>query len=240
LTPAFRGADVRLLAVDLDGTLVDSAPDLNHCLGEALGAVGLSRPTEAETRAWIGDGVEELLRRALAKATPGADPDSFRSSGSERHATFERAFEEFSASYARNLYVRSRLYSAVAETLDALLHADVRLVCVTNKRLRFAKGVLELAGIADRFELVLGGDSLPEKKPSPAQLNAAADRLGVSALHAALVGDSPQDLAAAQAADWSFIWARYGYCAELELTAGPRLAAIAEFSSLPALLGKRA
>jgi phosphoglycolate phosphatase len=196
-------AAVRLLAVDLDGTLVDSAPDLAHCLGIALGAVDLPAPSEPETRSWIGDGVEELIRRALADALPGTCPDTFRAAdvasnnasiaspdASSAFDLFRTALAAFSSTYAEHLFDRSRLYPHVPETLDTLLERGLRLCCITNKRIAFAAGVLEQSGIADRFELVLGGDSLPLKKPSPVQLEAARRELGVAASAAVLVGDS--------------------------------------------------
>jgi phosphoglycolate phosphatase len=236
-TPA--GAGLRLVAIDLDGTLVDSAPDLNHCLGAALASVGLRRPGEDRTRSWIGDGVEELIRRALADAVPGTDPDSFSERDGARPAdveTFRCAYASFSACYADNLFERSRLYPSVIETLDALLKCGLRLACITNKRIAFANGVLEKAGIFDRFELVLGGDSLPQKKPSPAQLDATRERFGVAASSAALVGDSHHDFHAAKAAGWRFVWARYGYCAAIHARREDAVAEIDEFAELAALL----
>lgn len=239
----WSGAGIRLVAIDLDGTLVDSAPDLSHCLGEALAAVGLPRPAEAQTLSWVGDGIEELIRRALADATPGASPESFRAppeEDSSRADTFRAAFAAFSACYTDNLFERSRLYPQVPETLDALLRRGLRLACITNKRIAFANGVLDKAGIADRFELVLGGDSLPQKKPSPAQLDAAAERLGVSPEAAALVGDSHHDFHAARAAGWRFVWARYGYCPAIDAPSGSAVAEIEQFAELDALLGGQA
>lgn len=227
---AHPGAGLRLLAADLDGTLVDSAPDLNHCLGVALASVGLPRPTEAATRSWIGDGVEVLIQRALEHAASDGHPEP----------TFRAAHSAFAACYAQNLFERSRLYPRVLETLDALASRGVRLCCVTNKRLAFANGVLERAGLADRFELVLGGDSLPRKKPSPAQLEAASERTGIAPAAAALVGDSHHDFAAARAGGWAFIWARYGYCPRIDFEQGEPLAAIDAFAELDELLKERA
>ncbi|HEU4620429.1 MAG TPA: phosphoglycolate phosphatase [Gammaproteobacteria bacterium] len=212
---------VELAAFDLDGTLVDSAPDLSHCLGCALDSVGLARPTEDETRSWIGDGVEQLVRRGVEhmearrdrERTPprrGADPASPQEPRGSA-ADYEAAYAEFLRCYERNLYVRTRLYPQVEETLDALRDRGIRLCCVTNKRVRFAEAVLEEARIRDRFELVVGGDSLPEKKPSPAQLRHSAERFRVAPAAALLVGDSENDCAAAKAAGWSFVWAAYGY-----------------------------
>lgn len=224
------GADVRLLAVDLDGTLVDSAPDLNYCLGFALESVALPRPSEAQTRSWIGDGIEELIRRALANAARD------HATSSTAPETFKEAFASFSACYEKNLFTRSRLYPRVAETLDALRERGIRLCCITNKRIGFARGLLEQAGIIDRFELVLGGDSLAQKKPSPLQLHAAAEQLAVRSSSAALAGDSFHDFHAAKAADWSFIWARYGYCARIDAGPGDAVVEIEEFSELIHLL----
>jgi phosphoglycolate phosphatase len=221
---------VKLLAIDLDGTLVDSAPDIAHCLGLALEAVGLTPPGEALTRVWIGDGIETLIARAIAHAG-GARADS--TAHDPRHAA---ALATFLDRYRDNLFVRSRLYPAVVATLDALCARGLRLCCITNKRQAFSERLLADAGIRDRFELLLGGDALPEKKPSPLPLTVAAERLGVSPAAATLVGDSHQDLHAARAAGYGFILASYGYgrIDDTEIGAGPRIRAFAE---LPAALG---
>jgi phosphoglycolate phosphatase len=132
--------------------------------------------------------------------------------------------------------VRSRLYPGVVETLDALLAAGVRLCCITNKRYAFSQALLVTAGIRERFELLLGGDSLPEKKPSPLPLKVAAETLGVAANEATLVGDSHQDLRAARAAGYGFVLASFGYgkIDETELGSSPR---IRSFAELPTVLG---
>jgi phosphoglycolate phosphatase len=197
------GARLELLAVDLDGTLVDSAADIAHCLGHALESVGLSAPGEALTRTWIGDGLETLIARALAHVD--------RSGGADRAARQRSTLEAFLACYRDNLFVRSRLYPDALATLDALHARGVRLCCITNKRHAFSEQLLAQAGVRDRFELVVGGDSLPEKKPSPAPLVFAAGTLGVLPRSAALVGDSHQDLEAARSAGFRFVFAAYGY-----------------------------
>ena len=222
---------VKLLALDLDGTLVDSAPDIAHCLGSALGAIGYSQPGEARTRAWIGDGLETLIARAIAYG--GSTHTESSIAGEARH---KAALAAFLACYADNLFVRSRLYPGVLPALDDLLARGFRLCCITNKRFKFSDDLLVLAGIRDRFELLLGGDSLPEKKPSPLQLQVAAESLGVAPHAATLVGDSHQDLRAARAAGYGFVLAAYGYgkIDETELGGSPR---IRTFAELPAALG---
>lgn len=222
---------VELVALDLDGTLVDSAPDIAYCVDEALESIGLPRAGEARTREWIGDGLEALLARAIARTT-GASPSQPRSFD-DRH---RQALHVFVDRYRDNLFVRSRLYPDVAATLDGLLAAGFRLCCITNKRESFSEPLLVTAGICDRFELLLGGDSLPEKKPSPLQLTVAAERLGVPARRSALVGDSHQDLGAAHRAGFEFVLAGYGYgkVTATDLGSAPRIAAFAE---LPRALG---
>jgi phosphoglycolate phosphatase len=224
----------KLIAIDLDGTLVDSAPDIAHCLGAALEAIGYAAPGEARTRAWIGDGLETLIARAIGHGAGGhaaAQPD-------ERH---RKALAAFLECYNANLFVRSRLYPAVAETLDALQAQGFKLCCITNKRYAFSQALLLQAGIRERFELLLGGDSLAEKKPSPLQLNVAAETLGVKPSAAILVGDSHQDLRAARAAGFGFVLASYGYgkIDETELGASPRLRTFAELPAALQVAAKR-
>lgn len=216
---------LKLLAIDLDGTLVDSAPDIAHCLGSALEAVGLTPPGEALTRVWIGDGLETLIARAIAHAG-GARGDSAEA----REPQHKAALTAFLACYRDNLFVRSRLYPEVVATLDALLASGIRLCCITNKRQAFSERLLTDAGVRDRFELLLGGDALPEKKPSALPLRVAAERLGAPPASATLVGDSHQDLRAARAAGYGFVLASYGYgkIDETELGSAPRIRAFAE------------
>jgi phosphoglycolate phosphatase len=221
---------VELLAVDLDGTLVDSAPDIAHCLGVALEAVGFTAPGEACTRVWIGDGLETLIARALAHSSESGDTTR---AGDRVHTA---ALDAFLACYRDNLFTRSRLYPEVEATLDALLGRGIRLCCITNKRHAFSETLLTRAGVRDRFELLLGGDSLAEKKPSPMQLETAARTLGVAPSNATLLGDSHQDLRAARSAGYGFVFATYGYgkVDETELGTSPRIARFADIARLVA------
>lgn len=221
---------VKLLAIDLDGTLVDSAPDIAHCLGLALEAIGYPQPGETRTRVWIGDGLETLIARAIAH---GGTPRESTLTGEARH---QAALAAFLGCYADHLFARSKLYPEVLATLDALQQRGVRLCCITNKRYAFAHELLVQAGIRERFELLLGGDSLTEKKPSPLPLTFAAATLGIAASGATFVGDSHQDLRAARSAGFGFVLASYGYgkIDETELGSSPR---IRSFAELPAALG---
>lgn len=164
-------------------------------------AQGLAAPSEAQTRGWIGDGIEVLIERALAHAagtTAGRD-------------VYDAVLVAFDHCYREHLFDRSHVYPGVPETLAALRAQGIRLACITNKRLSFARDLLERAGLSEYLDLVYGGDSFADKKPSPVQLLAAASELGVAPAAAVHVGDSAHDLDAARAAGFDFVWAEYGY-----------------------------
>jgi phosphoglycolate phosphatase len=230
-----RERNLELLAVDLDGTLVDSAPDIAYCLDRALEAVGFEPPGEALARSWIGDGLEQLIARALADAG-AADAQSASAEGAA--GTRAAAMSAFLSCYRDNLFVRSTLYPGAVDALDVALEHGVRLCCITNKRESLSRALLEQAGVLERFELLVGGDSLPEKKPSPLPLLHATRTLGVELSACTLLGDSHQDLRAARAAGCGFIFAAYGYgkLDAAERAPFPELGALA---NLPTLLGLR-
>jgi phosphoglycolate phosphatase len=217
-------ASFELICFDLDGTLVDSAPDICHALGAGLAAVGLAAPTEQHTRSWIGDGIEKLLMRALGHAGT-SDPE-----------IFSRALTAFHQTYSRNLYIRSRLYPAVENVLQDLNEDGYRLGCITNKRSDYAAALLEQAGILHRFELVFGGDSFAEKKPHPRQLLEAANHVRIAPRSCVMIGDSDTDSSAAATAGFSFIWASFGYCGMLQSRDISTTAQVAQFADIPATL----
>lgn len=224
-----------MVALDLDGTLVDSAPDTADCLGAALEGLGLTAPGETRTRAWIADGLPAMIEKSVAHALReevaggGALPPRQMDA---LHETVRRAFLEC---YRGRLFVRSRLYPGVGSTLDALRSRGIRLSCITNKHQALAEELLRRAGVLDRFELLLGGDSLPEMKPSPLPLITAARRIGVGCAEATLVGDSLQDLDAAKSAGFGFVLASYGY-GRLDEAVAAGIPSIRQFGELKSLL----
>jgi phosphoglycolate phosphatase len=217
-------ASIELLCFDLDGTLVDSAPDISRALGCALEAVGLPAPTEEQTRGWIGDGIEKLLSRALTDA--GA---------SEQHV-LRTALAAFHDRYARSLFESSRLYPGVEQVLETLAADGYRLGCITNKRADYAAAMLQQAGIERRFEFVFGGDSFSEKKPHPRQLLEAAARAGKQPHNCIMIGDADTDALAAAAAGFGFIWASFGYCRRLTSRETMPRNTAATFTAIPATL----
>lgn len=191
----------KLILFDLDGTLVDSIPDLAYSIDTMLEQFGMAPQGVEKVKLWVGNGAERLVRRALMD---GADEEP-------NQRLFQQAFAIFSDIYAENTCRQSRLYPGVREGIDYLLQAGYMLGCVTNKRRRFTRPLLNALGLLSGFSVVVSGDSLAEKKPSPEPLLYAMQNLRVSAEDALMVGDSINDVLAARAARMAIIGVRYGY-----------------------------
>lgn len=191
----------RMILIDVDGTLVDSVPDLTFCVDEMMRMLGRPVHGEAKVRNWVGNGVERLVRRALIGQLDG-EPDE---------ADFQRAYPIFLDLYAENTSKRSRLYPGIREGLDYLKAAGYKLGCVTNKVAQFTLPLLRDLGVAGDFSIIVSGDTLPLKKPDPAPLLHAAKFLGVTPEQALMVGDSVSDVKAARAAGFQIVCMSYGY-----------------------------
>lgn len=190
-----------MILIDVDGTLVDSVPDLTFCVDEMMTQLGMAPHGEAKVRQWVGNGVERLTRRALTGQLDG-EPDD---------ALFEKAYPIFLELYAENTSKRSTLYPGVAEGLAYLKQAGYRLGCVTNKAEQFTVPLLKDLGIFDYFGIVVSGDTLVEKKPHPLPLLHAAEFFGVEPGRAMMLGDSMSDVKAARAAGFQIVCMSYGY-----------------------------
>ena len=190
-----------MILIDVDGTLVDSVPDLAYCVDEMMRRLGRPVHGEARVRDWVGNGVERLVRRALVGQLEGEPSDE----------DFERAYPLFLELYAENTAKRSRLYPGVREGIQAMKAAGYRLGCVTNKAARFTEPLLKDLGVRDAFEIVISGDTLPKKKPDPAPLLHAAEFFGVEPARALMIGDSVSDVKAARAAGFRIVCMSYGY-----------------------------
>lgn len=191
----------RLILFDLDGTLVDSVPDLAYCIDGMMGQ--LDRPVwgEARVREWVGNGVERLVKRALVGQLEGEPDDS----------EYARALPLFMDLYSRHNGQRSRLYPGVKPALERLKSAGYTLACVTNKADQFTRPLLQALGIYDYFSLITSGDTLPRKKPDPLPLLHSAEQLGVGPTESLMVGDSSNDVKAARAAGFAIACVPYGY-----------------------------
>ncbi|MBU0656474.1 MAG: phosphoglycolate phosphatase [Gammaproteobacteria bacterium] len=192
----------KMVLIDVDGTLVDSVPDLAFCVDEMMKQLDMPVRGEAAVRQWVGNGVQRLVERALTNDLDGY-PETL---------LFERAMPVFMELYAENTSKRSRLYDGVVEGLDFLQScAGLKVGCVTNKAEQFTHPLLKDLGIFDRFEIVVSGDTLPEKKPHPLPLLHAAEALGVKPEESVMIGDSKSDVKAARAAGFQIICMTYGY-----------------------------
>jgi len=191
----------KMVLIDVDGTLVDSVPDLAYCVDEMMKQLDMPVHGEAKVREWVGNGVERLVRRALIGQLEG-EPDD---------ALFEKAYPIFMGLYAENTSKRSMLYPGVREGLDYLKSAGFLLGCVTNKAAQFTIPLLKDMGIHDDFEIVVSGDTLAKKKPDPMPLLHVAEHLGVTPGEATMIGDSVSDVKAARAAGFQIICMSYGY-----------------------------
>lgn len=219
-----------LILVDLDGTLVDSAPDLTWCVDELMRHLGRPPHGEARVRTWVGNGVERLVRRALLGRLDGEPPEE----------DFQRAYPLFLELYAANNSRRSTLYPGAREGLETLRARGYRLACVTNKAARFTEPLLRDLGIRDFFRLVIAGDSLPRRKPDPLPLLHAAEQFGVAPRTALMVGDSMTDVRAARAAGFAIVCMSYGYNHGLDIRDSQPDAVIDALTELPPLLDEAA
>ena len=195
----------RAIAFDLDGTLVDTAPDIATATNDMLEALGCTPLPAGDIVALIGHGVDRLVADALRRSTGRrAEP-----------GTLSRATALFRDCYGERLFEESRVYPGVIDALDALAAHGVRTCCVTNKPTAFALRLLDAAALSARMLFALGADRPEERKPAPHLLLAACARLAVAPQELLYVGDSRVDIEAARAAGCAVAVVEYGYDAHL-------------------------
>lgn len=192
---------VGMVLVDLDGTLIHTAPDLAASANRMLEALGMATHDQARVETWIGNGVSRLVKRALT-GDMDAEPKA---------ELYDRAYPLFLQFYGEQVADRSRPYPGVIEGLEALKTAGFGLACITNKAEEFTVPLLKALQLDGYFSLVLSGDSLAKKKPDPLPLLHACEHFGVTPEHAVLVGDSVNDTQAARNAGMPVILVSYGY-----------------------------
>jgi phosphoglycolate phosphatase len=190
-----------MILIDVDGTLVDSVPDLAYCVDALMEKLGREPHGEAKVRTWVGNGVERLCRRALIGQLDGEPSDE----------DFAKAYPLFLELYAANTSQRSRLFPGVREGVDSFKAAGYILGCVTNKAAQFTLPLLTDLGLKDNFGIIVSGDDLPEKKPHPLPLLHAAKALGAEPAESLMLGDSRSDVKAARAAGFQIVCMSYGY-----------------------------
>tara|TARA_R110002111_G_scaffold71793_4_gene115005 strand:+ start:7040 stop:7732 length:693 start_codon:yes stop_codon:yes gene_type:complete len=201
LNRLLTNADARLIAFDLDGTLIDSVPDLSKAIQKTLGELDLPEQSQQQVRSWVGDGARMLVKRALSGDIRAQVPE----------ALFNKAYPLFLRHYAKHLNCESTLYDGVGQTLQGLKEAGIKLACITNKPTQFTLPLLEQFGLSDFFEKVVCGDTFEQRKPHPQPLLEVADFFKTTPQQAIMVGDSINDIQAAQAAGFYSICVDYGY-----------------------------
>lgn len=187
--------------IDLDGTLIDSVPDLAYCVDEMMKQLGLPLRGEAAVRNWVGNGVQRLVERALTNDLDGM-PDQ---------ELMDKAYPIYLELYKHNTSQRSCVYDGVIEGIEWMQAQGYTLACVTNKAEAFTMPLLRDKGLLDYFKVVVSGDTCAEKKPHPMPLLHAADLLGVAPENALMLGDSKSDVKAARAAGFHVFCMTYGY-----------------------------
>jgi phosphoglycolate phosphatase len=191
------------LLFDLDGTLVDSVPDLAFSVNQTLIELGLTPFDQDIIRGWVGNGANVLIQRALSGS---ADISKALDS-----TLLKQALEIFYQSYQRHNCIETCLYSDVLETLTELKNRGYRLVIITNKPERFISPIIDGLALNGLFELIIGGDTLNKRKPDPLPLEHACQQLSVDTNQCVMIGDSKNDILAAKAAKIQSIALTYGY-----------------------------
>lgn len=201
--PALPQLDVRAVLFDLDGTLIDTLPDLHAAVCAMLAGIGRPAVPPETTRAYIGKGLRVLIRRLLAGSLDAPDGEE-----TPQHALALAAFREH---YARENGRHARPYPGVVEGLRALKARGLPLGVVTNKPDVFIRPLLESSDLIGFFDVLVGGDTLPRIKPDPMPVVWACGRLGALPQAALFVGDSLNDALAARAAGCPVFLLPYGY-----------------------------
>lgn len=211
-----------LLIFDLDGTLVDSVPDLTNALNEVLRERGYGPLSRAEVAPMVGDGMPALVARGFAARGGSSDEAA-------------EALQHYIEIYEANATNLTRPYPQVRETLADLRRRGYRSAVCTNKLQHATEVVLRDLGLAALFDGVAGGDRYPVRKPDPGHLLRLIAELGGTAQRSVMIGDSENDAAVAHAAAVSVILMRYGYARSNPKTLGAAVV-LDHFADLPAAL----
>jgi phosphoglycolate phosphatase len=191
---------INTILLDLDGTLLHTAPELTESANRMLRDLARPAVSQELLMSYIGNGISWLVKRALTGDMHG-EPNV---------VLFDKALPLFEKHYTE-LLLQSKAFEGVIEGLDKMQAAGFRLGCITNKVVRYTQPLLKGCGLAHYFEIVLSGDSLAEKKPHPMQLLHASKFFGVPVEKLLLIGDSLSDTLAARAAGCPVFCVPYGY-----------------------------
>jgi phosphoglycolate phosphatase len=213
------------LLFDLDGTLVDSRADLTNSINIMLTELGRERLPDSSIISFVGEGARLLVERAL-RSTQEKPPQT---------SEIDRALEAFGRHYREHLLDRTTIYPEVEETLESL--TQIPKAVVTNKPYEFTVALLDGLGLRNHFDAILGGDSLPERKPSPLMLLEAARRCSAAPSMSLMIGDSRVDVVAGKAAGMETCGYVSGFRGRTELVEAGADYLIERFNELMVLVG---
>lgn len=225
------------LLFDLDGTLVDSRADLAASVNLMLGELGRESLPDEAIIGFVGEGARLLVERSLRASQGLSDetaPNGPNNPSNPSNGQISAALAIFMRHYRDHLMDRTELYPGVREALDRL--DGIPKAIITNKPYQFSVAILEALGLSDRFPVVIGGDSLPERKPSPLMLLEGARRCGATPAQTLMIGDSRIDIAAGRNAGMATCGFVGGFRGRDELLAAGADLLFERFEELPELL----
>ena len=190
---------VKAVLFDLDGTLLDTAPDLASAANAMLAELGRPGHSLVTIRDFIGKGIPNLVGRCLGYPGESAAPDA------------RAALAVFKRHYAAVNGRHTRIYPGVREGVEAMRRAGLKLACVTNKAAAFTEPLLEIMGLARYLDMIVSGDTLSQKKPHPLPFLHICANFGIEPGEALVIGDSRNDVAGARAAGCPVFCVPYGY-----------------------------
>ena len=199
---------IKAILIDLDGTLADSAPDLTAALNVSLNNLALPAYTLEQTRHWIGNGLDQLLNRAITNDFDGQADEHLLS----------QAREGFFAAYSEINGVETELYPGVREALIRFNQEQILLACVTNKSRRYTLQLLDKLDIIELFDFIIAGDDVTHKKPAPDSINEVLNEFSINADECLMIGDSDNDVYAGNRANVEVLAVSYGYAQGVDLT----------------------
>ena len=203
-------SNIKLVVLDLDGTMVDSVPDLAYCTNKMLTQLNYPNHKTEKIKQWVGNGVVKLIERAISGKLHNEAIDK---------DLMQKATNIFNKLYANNLANFSQLYPSTLECLEYLKQKKFYIACVTNKPIQFSNILMQKLNIFNFFDVILGGDSLKEKKPSKIPITYLLDKFNISNNECILIGDSITDIKTAKNSNCKIICVSYGYNHGNDITA---------------------